>query len=172
MSETEKRSADGGLPADDLIEIHDPEIDPAQIMAEIRERIQRRRAELGYYSQRFISFAGAQFPDRPDDVPYDPDFYDHLEMANELYAKVETKVDLQPSPATRVPILGNLWKIIREQAHGLAIFYVNRAIMHQANVNRELIGVLNRTAIINLEQQRKLMELQAEVEALRAEITQ
>lgn len=170
MSDSEKRIAAGELPADDLIEIHDPEIDPAQIMADIRERIQRRRAELGYESQQFISFGGALFPGRPDDIPYDPDFYEHLEMANELYAKVETEINLQPSPATRVPILGNLWKTIREQAHGLVIYYVNRAAMHQVNVNREIISVLNRAAIINLEQQRKLLELQAEVEVLRGEI--
>ncbi len=170
MSDSEKRIAAGELPVDDLVEIHDPEIDPAQIMADIRERIQRRRAELGYESQQFISFGGALFPGRPDDIPYDPDFYEHLEMANELYAKVETEINLQPSPATRVPVLGNLWKTIREQAHGLVIYYVNRAAMHQVNVNREIISVLNRAAIINLEQQRKLLELQAEVEVLRGEI--
>ena len=170
MSDREKKTAEGDLPADDLIEIHDPEIDPAQIMAEIRERIQLRRAELGYESQQFISFGGARFPGRPDDIPYDPDFYEHLEMANEQYAKVETESNLQPSPATRVPILGNIWKAIREQAHDLVLYYVNRAAMHQVNVNREIISVLNRAAIINLEQQRKLLELQAEVEALRGDI--
>lgn len=170
MSGAEKRSAAGELPADDLIEIHDPEIDPAEIMAQIRERIQQRRVELGYESQRFISFGGAQYPGRPDDVPYDPDFYDHLEMANELYLQVDTEIDLQSSPATRVPILGHLWGSIREQAHRLVIFYVNRATTHQANINREIIGVLNKLASINLEQQRALMKLQDEIDVLRAEI--
>ena len=91
-------------------------------------------------------------------------------MANEVYAIIDTETDLQPSPATRVPILGNLWKMIRDQAHGLVLYYVNRASMHQVNVNREIISVLNRAAIINLEQQRKLLELQAEVEKLRGEL--
>ena len=170
MSDTDNRSATGELPADDLIEIHDPAIDPAEIMAKIRERIQLRRAELGYETQRFISFGGAQFPGRPDDVPYDPDFYDHLEMANELYLQVDTEIDLQSSPATRVPILGHLWGSIREQVHHLAIFYANRAVIHQANVDREIIGVLNKLASINLEQERALMKLQDEIDVLRAEI--
>lgn len=170
MSDENNRPVTGELPADELIEIHDPEIDPAEIMAQIRERIQQRRVELGYEAQRFISFGGAQYPGRPEDVPYDPDFYDHLEMANELYLQVDTEIDLQPSPATRVPILGHLWSSIREQAHRLSIFYVNREVIHQANVNREIIGVLNKLASINLEQQRALMKLQEEFDALRAEI--
>ena len=35
MSDAENRPMTGELPADDLIEIHDPEIDPAEIMAAI-----------------------------------------------------------------------------------------------------------------------------------------
>ena len=170
MSDVDNRPVTGEPPADDLIEIHDPEIDPAEIMAQIRERIQQRRVELGYEPQRFMSFGGAQYPGRPDDVPYDPDFYDHLEMANELYLQVDTEIDLQSSPATRVPILGRLWGSIRVQAHSLVIYYVNRAVRHQANVNREIIGVLNKLASINLEQQRAMMKMQDEIDVLRAEI--
>jgi hypothetical protein len=167
---SEERSESSKLPTDDLIEIDDPQIDPDQIMAEIRRRIQKRRQELGYEPQRFISYGGAQFPERPDDLPYDPDFYNHLERANKLYLDVETEIDLQPSAATRVPILGQLWQFIREQAHNLSIYYVNRAVVHQSHVDREIIGVLNKLAVINLEQQREMIKLQQEIEALRAQI--
>lgn len=148
------------LPADDLIEIHDPAIDPAEIMAEIRERIQKRREELGYVTQRFSSFGETQFPGRPEDVAYDPDLYDHLELANELYLQVETKADLQSSAALRVPILGSLWSMIREQAHQLVLFYVNREVSHQIGVNREIVSVLNKLATINVDQQREINKLQ------------
>ena len=84
-------------------------IDPAAIMAEIRSRIQQRRPELGYEPQRFATFGGAQFPGRPDDLPYDPDFYDHLEMANELYLQVETEPNLQSHRRRRTPGLGKVW---------------------------------------------------------------
>lgn len=169
---SEQRSESAELPPNNLIEIHDPEIDPAQIMAEIRERILKRRQELGYEPQRFITYGGAQFPGRPDDLPYDPDFYNHLEMANKLYLEVETEVDLQPSAATQVPVLGRLWGFIREQAHNLSIYYVNRAILDQASVNREIIGVLNKMATINLEQQRAIIKLQDEIETLRQQVEQ
>lgn len=167
---SEQNSQTNNLPTNDLIEINDPEIDLDQIMAEIRERIQKRRAELGYEPQRFISYGGAQYPGRPEDLPYDPDFYHHLEMANSLYLEVETEIDLQPSSATRVPVLGRIWGYIREQAHNLSIYYVNRAVTHQANVNREIIGVLNKLASINLEQQRAMIELQNEIDTLRSQV--
>ena len=170
MSDTNQKTIVGDLPADDLIEIHDPNIDPAAIMAEIRARIQQRRLELGYEPQRFATFGGAQFPGRPDDLPYDPDFYDHLELANELYLQVETEPNLQPSPATRTPGLGKLWVNVRAQAHQLAIYYVNRHISHQAGVNREIIGVLNKLTEINVEQQRKIARLEQELADLRSDL--
>lgn len=169
MSDLSEAPAPGELPADDLITINDPAIDSAAIMAEVRSRIQQRRAELGYEPQQFASFGGAQFPGRPDDLPYDPDYYDHLEMANELYLQVETEPNLQVSPATRTPGVGKVWAGVREQAHQLVLYYVNRSVSHQTSVNREIIGVLNKLTEINVQQQREIARLQQEVAALRAE---
>lgn len=172
MSGTNAKPAPGELPPNDLIEIHDPEIDPEEIMEEIRARIQERRQELGYVTKQFSTFGGAQFPGRPDDMPYDPDFYDHLELANELYIQVPTEADLQPSPALRIPLLGPLWAMIREQAHGLTLYYVNRSLSHQTGVNREIIGVLNKMTEISLDQQRTINSMQAEIDALREELAE
>lgn len=160
----------GDLPSNNLIEIRDPEIDPQAIMAEIRARIQKRRQELGYVSPQFSTFGGSQVPDRPEDIPYDPDFFDHLDRANELYLQVPTEVDLQASPATRMPLLGSMWSTIREQAHGLAIYYVNRNVSHQTGVNREMMGVLNGLTKVTIEQQRTINRLQAEIDSLRARV--
>jgi hypothetical protein len=170
MTGTNNVKTQGELPPDDLIEIHDPDIDPAEIMAEIRARIQKRREELGYVPQQFSTFGGTHFPGRPNDVPYDPDFYDHLELANELYPKAETGVDLQPSSALRIPLLGSLWSMIREQAHQLVLYYVNRHISHQTAVNREIISVLNKSESIILKQQRAIIRLQNDVYMLRQQL--
>ncbi len=170
MTESNQSVMPGELPADDLIEIRDPEIDAAAIMATVRDRIQQRRKELGYEPRKFPTFGGAQFPGRPEDLPYDPDYYDHLELANELYLQVETEADLQVSSATRTPGLGRIWSSVREQAHALVLFYVNRSISHQTGVNREIIGVLNKLTEINVEQQRKLARLEKELQELRAEL--
>jgi hypothetical protein len=170
MSNYNEKAARDNLPSNNLIEIHDPEIDQEAIMAEIRRRIQERRHELGYLQPQFSTFGGAPLPGRPDDIPYDPDYFDHLELANELYLQVPTEVDLQASPATRVPVLGSMWAMIREQAHGLALYYVNRNVSHQAGVNREIMGVLNGMTAINLEQQRAIIRLQEEVDTLRSQL--
>ena len=172
MSDTKNTFIQGELPSDTLIEIHDPEIDPALLIAEIRSRIQKRRAELGYIPQQFVTFGGTRFPGRPDDVPYDPDYYDHLEMANEFYPDVETDVDLRPSPATRIPIIGRFWSLVREQAHQLVLFYVNRALSHQMGVNREIVNVLNKEESIILRQQRTIFSLQNELYLLRQQLNE
>lgn len=151
------------LPADDLIEIHDPEIDPQIIMAEIRRRIQERRLEAGYDNRTFPAFGAAMVcPEPPEGMPYLPDLYHHLRQVNTLYSEVETATILAPSPATRVPILGRFWKLIREQAHGLVLFYVNRSVGHQVKVNRHLVSVLNQLTEENQALQRRIMVLEGQ----------
>lgn len=157
------------LPSDDLIEINDPEIDPGAIMNEIRERMRRRREELGYEKRNFPTFTTA-YPEEPADLDYDPNLYHHLRLANESYTQVETEAHLAPSPATRVPVLGKLWQMIRGSAHNLVIFYVNRAITHEVNINRHLVSVLNRLTAQSESQQRAIIALQAEVEQLRRQL--
>lgn len=151
------------LPDDDLIEIDDPEIDPGALMAEIRRRIQARRLEAGYDNRSFPAFGSAMVcPEPPEGQPYSPDLYHHLRQVNSLYSEVETTSILAPSPATRVPVLGRFWKLIREQAHGLVLFYVNRSVGHQVKVNRHLVSVLNQLTLENQELQRRMMALESE----------
>ena len=72
---------------DDLIEIHDPDIDLDQIMDQIRERIIRRREELGYPRQTFPTFGAAAYPGEPEGIDFDADLYHHLRKANDLYSE-------------------------------------------------------------------------------------
>jgi hypothetical protein len=155
---------------DDLIEIYDPEVDPAQIIERIRERVRKRREELGYEQRTFPTFGVTSYPGEPDDIPYDYDLYYHLRLANEAYIQVETDAVLAPSPATRIPIVGRLWQLVRGEVHNLVLFYVNRVIAHQTDVNRHLIGVLNCLTRLSQEQQRTIASLEAEIEALRRQV--
>ena len=170
MSGSDLNPAPDELPFNGLLEINDPEIDPEAIMAEIRARILERRQELGYERPRFSTFGGSHLPERPDDIAYDPDLFDHLELANEHYTMVPSNADLQPSPATRVPILGPLWAMIREQAHGLVLFYTNRTASHQTGVNREIISILNSLTALTIEQQRTINQLQKELDIVLEEL--
>lgn len=160
-------SPSNDLPDNNLIEIRDPEIDPLAIMAEIRARVEQRRQELGYDNRRFPTFGTAEYPGEPEDMPFDELLYQHLRLANKSYADVETRPLLTTSPATRVPILGRLWGLIRGGAHHLVLFYVNRAVTQQVNINRHLVSVLNRLAAENQAQARQIKALQDELERMR-----
>jgi len=151
---------------DDLIEIHDPEIDPAQIMEQIRERIWRRREELGYPRQEFPIFGAATYPGEPEGENFDVDLYYHLRKANDLHYRIGVEASLMPSPATRLPILGRLWKRIRREAHNLVLFYLGELAQQQAAVNRHLVSTLNRVVVQLQQQQEQLQELRGEIEQL------
>ncbi|MBA3534311.1 MAG: hypothetical protein H0T73_20515 [Ardenticatenales bacterium] len=154
--------------ADDLIAIRDPDIDPDAIMEQIRERVQQRRKEKGFDQRTFPSFGLAERPDAPSDRPYDTDLYYYLRLANDNFAQAETSVVLASSPATQLPIIGWLWSLVRREVHHLVIFYANRSVNHQVNVNRYLVSVLNRLTAVTQEQQQTIQELQQEIETLRA----
>jgi hypothetical protein len=155
------------LPDNNLISILDPEIDPTAIMAEIRVRVEQRRRELGYDKRRFPTFGTADFPGEPEDMAYDDLLYHHLRLANRHYATVETQPMLVGSPATRVPVLGRLWGLIRGGAHNLVLFYVNRAVAQQVNINRHLVSVLNRQTAQVQDQERRIRVLEEEIKRLR-----
>jgi hypothetical protein len=154
---------------DDLIEIQDPEIDPAQIMAQIRERIQRRREELGYPQIEFPPFGATAYPDEPEGKDFDRDLYYHLRKANDLYYQIGTELSLAPSPATRFPILGRLWRHIRQEAHNLVLYYVGKLARQQLAVNRHMVSVLNQLTAQTQEQQHELRTLREQITSQRAE---
>lgn len=152
-----------------LIEIHDPEIDPAQIMEQIRERIRRRQEELGYSRQVFPTFGAAAYPGEPEGEEYDPDLYYHLRQANGHYYQLGVELTFVPSPRSRIPLLGPLWDRIRREAHYLVLFYVNKLAQRQITVNRHLVSTLNRMARQIQEQQRQIRALQDELRKMRGE---
>jgi hypothetical protein len=149
---------------DDLIEIHDPEIDPDQIMEQIRARILRRREELGHPRQTFPVFGAAAYPGEPEGQEYDEDLYYHLRKANDTYYQIGVEASLSPSPATRLPILGRLWKQIRQEAHNLVLFYLGKMTQQQVVVNRHLVSTINRLTVQLQEQQREIKSLREKIE--------
>lgn len=157
------------LAADNLIEIHDPEISTVEIMEQIRARIRQRRQELGYDKRVFPSFGGTIYPGEPDDLPFDPNLYHHLRMANTAFAQFETEAQLPPTRATQLPVFGKLWQRARAYLHRIVLFYVNRSITHQVNINRHLVSVLNQLTVQNQMQQRQIAALENQLAVLRKE---
>jgi len=147
-----------------LIEIDDPEIDPEQIMVEIRRRMWVERKKRKYDQQNFPKFGQSDVFNRLADLELDSELYRYLDKANNAIGGVDTSAVLVDSPATRVPILGKIWRIIRANAHQLVLFYVNRTTRQQTTVNQEMLNTLNRLAILIQEQNETIEMLRAELE--------
>jgi hypothetical protein len=154
-----------------FLELNDPEITAEALTAALDERVRQRRAQLGPVERLFPAFGTAvPCPQQPANLDHPPDLYHHLRQANERYGRPETTLVLAPSPATRVPLLGRLWIMIREQAHSLVLFYVNRSLAHQTTINRHTISALNQLTLLSQEQQRTINRLQQEIGRLRQEL--
>ena len=149
---------------DDLIEIHDPEIEPSEIVAQIRERIRARREVLGYPQRQFPTFGTAAYPAEMEKEDADADLAYHLRRANDLYYDLGIEPALSPSPATRLPLLGRLWALVRRETHNLVLFYVGKLARQQLAVNRHTVSTLNRMAVQLHEQRNQLEALREETE--------
>jgi len=150
-----------------LVEITDPEIDPEQIMIDIRRRMQAERKKRSYDQQGFRKFSEGAMPDQIFELGIQPDLFRYLEQANDTFPMIDMSMLLAESPATRLPIIGRLWKLIRGGAHQLVLFYVNRHANHQFNVNRNVVSVLNNMTALVQDQQQMIIELQKEIKALK-----
>lgn len=154
------------------LEIGDPGIDASAIMAEIRRRVAERRQALGVDQPQIPRFDLAAAPLRAGDDGAQGEAVaalgSALSAANEALGQASTTPLLAPSPATRAPVVGGLWKRVRRQAHELALFYVNRSVTEQTAMNRHLIGALNALAALAQAQQRQIERLQAELAELRS----
>ena len=147
----------------DWIRLHDSEWTPARITAEIAKRAGVREAELGPFSVNYPSFdylEGAPRP--PQDRPYNANLYFHLRLINEI-PPPDVNPALADSPATQIPWVGNLWQRVRGQFHELILFYVNRAVRQQHQLNNELISTLNELTYTIEAQQAEIDRLNAKL---------
>lgn len=156
-----KKDAEVG-PEKGWLELEDDLVTAADLEAAIAERIQSKppAEDVSFPVYTLVT----EPPDFPVDIPYRYGLYYHLQQANEHYNQAETQPQLAPSPATQLPFLGRLWAFIREEAHRLVLFYVNRNIGHQTQVNRHVVQTLNELTRQIEEQQRQIQGLQARLQ--------
>lgn len=67
-------------------------------------------------------------------------FYEHLYLASMTYNQTETELYVTPST---VPLIGGLLDRLRRQFHNLVIFYVNRSVVKQIQINRHLLQAVS-----------------------------
>jgi hypothetical protein len=150
---------------DDLVTLGDDSLSDDAILDLLRQRVEARRRELGVDKRRFPTFGVVAMPEEVEHS--DPDLFLNLRRLNATFSDVPTHATLESSPATRVPILGSLWHRIRDQAHGLVLYYLNRYASHDIEINRNTVSVLNLLIGLSDAQQGEINALRAEIETLR-----
>ena len=145
------------------LEIHDKEVTAVSLMTEIESRVEQRRKQHGRITPHFPTFGQtAAMPESPE--PHEsPSLYHHLRQLNELEGPPVTAV-LVPSPVTQLPVLGHLWRSIRQQAHDLVLFYVNRANAYNYQTHNQFISALNELVRLTQRQQEEINRLKTELE--------
>ena len=141
-----------------LIQVRDPAIDTDAVMARLQDRMGERY--------------GKHPPELPDfELPALPRVQDatlryHLEQAHATHDQVWVQMSVFPSAATQLPILGRLWRLIREQAHRLILYYLEMAISKQIGFNRHVVGIASRLAAA----QEETVQLREEIAELRQQL--
>ncbi len=148
---------------DGWLRISDTEMTSAELEAEVRRRVQKRREALGQVQPKFPAF-GTLSP-APEVRLNNPALAHHLRQLNQL-DPVPTAPVLASSPATQVPLLGNLWQLVRKQFHELILFYVNRSTGYETKVDNHIISTLNELTRVVQAQQDEIERLQEEIRAL------
>lgn len=150
------------------LQIHDKKIDSEALVTEVERRVEERRAELGVSHIVFPTFGHmSAYPEPPlNEVPYNLNLYYYLKQANRESSSGVAPV-LVPSPATRVPILGRLWQLVRAEFHQLVLFYVNKSVSEQNKLNVNVISTLNELTRVTQLQQAEINKLRAELHSLK-----
>ncbi|MCB8959398.1 MAG: hypothetical protein H6651_03735 [Ardenticatenales bacterium] len=104
-----------------------------------------------------------QAPAGPPSSAAASDLERHRQQISLAAHTLPTAPDLAPSNATRLPLIGRLWASIREQAHQLVLYYVNRSAGHQQAVNHEITEALGLLQARLDAQEQRLAELEQQL---------
>jgi hypothetical protein len=137
------------------------------ILQGIEQRIQQQRQALNY-DRIFSPYDDIVFPGNTKTVSYE-DPRPNLQQAQARYNQFDREILLTASKLDQVPVIGRFWRTVRHQLHSIALFYVNRALAHEAAVNYHLIQVLTYCLDVTQQQQRAIFKMQAEINAGRAQ---
>ena len=137
-----------------------------QIMQYIENKIAQTAVSHPHHVSRNIKLT---YPRKPTDIPYDLTMYTHLEATKEHIPNFHT--DLEVQPLTKLPLLGKIVRAAQIQLHQIGLFYTNRALAHQLEVNQNLFVYLEKLTVETQKQRRLISQLQAQIYALQEEST-
>jgi hypothetical protein len=154
-----------------MFSFSDTQHTPAALETQARQALNQRGYTQADLHTSLPSYGSAvDLPPFPAAHPTFFNLYQHLRLTNQNYFQVENSPILAPSPATRVPLLGRVWSLIRSQAHQLILFYLNRSAAHTIEVHGQMVCILNELTRVTIEQQTRLQQLEQEVQQLRQQL--
>lgn len=103
-------------------------VDINQVMQDVRRQIIEQRQGIDDIA---VKVKGERLPAA---------FYEHLYLASMTYNQTETELYVTPS---KIPLLGGLIDWLRGQIHNVVIFYVNRSVVKQIQINRHLLQAMS-----------------------------
>lgn len=151
---------------DSWLTITDTEMSSADLVTEVEQRVQQRRQVLGEVHPQIPDF-GVISPVPEVALNYTA-LAHHLRLVNDMDPPPMSPV-LTTSPATRIPLFGKLWQLVRGQFHELILFYVNRAVSHETKIDNHIISTLNELTHIIQDQQTEIERLQEAMRKLEEE---
>lgn len=146
------------------------EIDVTEIMQRIKERIHQERQLKDYDSATLPTFIPAATPQKSTYHRDAEALQSHLQHLQQYQEPVAINPNLSDSTVAKWPIIGPLWHKIRQQAHHLVLFYVNRVIAEQSAVNKHLVRSLDLLTKQNLLLKQQLNDLQDEIATLQKQV--
>jgi hypothetical protein len=150
------------------LELDDGHLSAAELQTELDTRVANREI---YHrpTPHFPTFGYvAPMPQPVSGENFAPNLFHHLREYNNL-PHPPVIPDLAPSPATRLPLVGPLWRRFRGQVHNLVLFYVNRYVAYGQQRNSHLLNILNELTRLTGEQQREIERLRATIAKLESQ---
>jgi hypothetical protein len=92
--------------------------------------------------------------------------YYHLKQANQAQPP-DTEPEIASSVATRLPLIGPIWRLIRHEAHHLVLFYVKRIVSHNALLQGHVVSTLNEMTRLIQAQEEEIVRLKQGLKELR-----
>lgn len=131
------------------------------MLAVIENRI--RQAQHAKQHTRSLRNAKLLYPAKPADIPYNTQLYQHLDTAKNSITTYSRDLQIAENSLAKVPLLGKVVQAIQRQLHQIALFYTNRAMRHQLEINEHLLESLGQLTLENQKQQRIIAELQEQL---------
>lgn len=131
------------------------------ILTTIESRIQQAQ-EVNPHT-RTSQNAKLLYPAKPADIAYNILLYQHLDATKNNLTNYSRDLHIEKNKLTKIPLFGKIMYAMQRQLHQIALFYTNRALRYQLEINQHLLESIGQLTIENQKQQRLITNLQEQL---------